>query len=196
MKRILVILAIASFIIPSAQAQLVKFGIRGGINISGLSGKNIGDIVENDMTGFHIGPTAELLLTNSSRIEGSILYSQKGIKFKDDNSHKTGYIEIPVNYKHKFSLLGPVKPYLKAGPYISFKVSGDDNFEGGISGVKEQWEAKSFGAGLNFGAGVEVINMIEFGFNFGLGLTDNYKGGIKDLTAKERTWSIAAAVYF
>ena len=40
--------------------------------------------------------------------------------------------------------------------------------------VADQVKAKNFSAGLNFGAGVELISHLQVGFNYGLGLTDNY----------------------
>ena len=47
--------------------------------------------------------------------------------------------------------------------------------------VVDQVKAKNFSAGLNFGAGVELISHLQVGFNYGLGLTDNYALGSKGL---------------
>ena len=53
-----------------------------------------------------------------------------------------------------------------------------------------------FSAGLFFGAGVEVISHLQVGINYGLGLTDNYSAEKYDLNAKNRGWSVTAAILF
>ena len=68
-----------------------------------------------------------------------------------------------------------------------------------IAGIKSGFEAKSFGAGVNFGAGVELFSHLQVGFNYGLGLTNNYEMMVDELklgTGKDRGWSITAAVLF
>lgn len=195
MKKILFLIVIAGLFSITAQAQ-IRFGVKGGVNISGVSGDNISDFVDNNVTGFHIGPTIEWLVNGQIGAEGSVLYSEKGIKFKGDDTHRTGYIEVPVSLKYRFPLEGAVKPYLSAGPYISFRVSGDDTFGAIRDGIEDQWKAKSFGAGLNFGAGVELFKFVQVGANYGLGLSDNYKLSDGNYSVKERVWSITTGVYF
>ena len=107
---------------------------------------------------------------------------------------KTDYIDIPVNLKWKFGI-PLVKAYLAAGPYASFRVGGDKFWE-----VPEcivgQVKAKSFSAGLNFGAGVELVKHLQVGFNYCLGLSDNYSAEDYNLTTKNRGWSVTAAILF
>ena len=83
-------------------------------------------------------------------------------------------------------------------PYIGFRVGGDKFWD--IPGsVADQVKAKNFSAGLNFGAGVELISHLQVGFNYGLGLTDNYsieKVNLSDGAGKNRGWSITAAILF
>ena len=63
--------------------------------------------------------------------------------------------------------------------------------------LSDQLETKSFGAGLNFGAGVEVFNHLQVGFNYELGLTDNFSAEKLDLSSnKNRGWTISAAILF
>ncbi|GAB6394189.1 MAG: PorT family protein [Bacteroidales bacterium] len=179
--------AMALFTIP-VQAQL-RFGVKGGLNISSVRFDD--DLVSADnVTGFHIGPTAELMVPLLGiGFDASLLYSQKV---------EQNYIEVPVNVKWKIGL-PLVKGYIAAGPYIEFRL-GDKILEG-IGEIKEQWESKSFGAGLNFGAGVEVFNHLNIGFNYGLGLTNNYGNfGIDDaaqvIKGKSRVPAITVAYLF
>ena len=96
---------------------------------------------------------------------------------------------------YSYSPTAIIKGYLAAGPYIGFRVGGDKFWE--IPGsVVGQVKAKNFSAGLNFGAGVELISHLQVGINYGLGLTDNYSAEKYDLNAKNRGWSVTAAILF
>ena len=199
MKKVtgLVLIILMAFIAVPAKSQL-KFGVKGGLNISSVHLNS--DILKADnVTGFQIGPMIE---TTSPLIgvglDAAILYSQKGMDVKSETGTstnvKTDYIDVPVNLKWKFGL-PIIKGYLAAGPYIGFRVGGDKFWE--IPGsVVGQVKAKDFSAGLNFGAGVDLISHLQVGINYGLGLTDNYSAEKYDLNAKNRGWSVTAAILF
>ena len=196
MKKIvgLILLAVMALIAVPAKSQ-IKFGIKGGLNISSVHFNK--DLVRKDnVTGFNIGPMVEVMAPIMGvGFDAAILYSQKGIGVKSEKDIKNDYIDVPVNLKWKFGL-PIVKAYLAAGPYIGFRVGGDKFWD--IPGsVADQ--AKNFSAGLNFGAGVELISHLQVGFNYGLGLTDNYsieKVNLSDGAGKNRGWSITAAILF
>lgn len=197
---VLIVIALLGFVAVPAEAQ-IKFGVKGGVNVSKASiSKEV--LATKNVTGFNIGPMVEFRLPIVGvGMDAAILYSQKGFKAQDgvvDKSMKTDYLEVPVNFKWKIGI--PLaKFYLAAGPYINFRVAGDKIWE--IPGsMGDQLKSKSFGAGLNFGAGVELLSHLQLGFNYGLGLTDDYKtlnvGDITDGTGKSRGWSINAAILF
>ena len=176
----------------------MKFGVKGGLNISSVHLNS--DILKADnVTGFQIGPMIETTIPLIGvGLDAAILYSQKGMDVKSETGTstnvKTDYIDVPVNLKWKFGL-PIIKGYLAAGPYIGFRVGGDKFWE--IPGsVVGQVKAKNFSAGLNFGAGVELISHLQVGINYGLGLTDNYSAEKYDLNAKNRGWSVTAAILF
>ena len=63
----------------------------------------------------------------------------------------------------------------------------------------DQVEAKNFAAGLNFTAGAEVMNMVQVGLTYSLGLTDDYRLFDRrnvTYTGKPHTWMISATVFF
>lgn len=198
MKKIATLFVIALFalIVCPAKAQ-VKFGIKGGVNITSVRFSR--DIVKSDnVTGFQVGPMIEATMPLFGvGIDAALLYSQKGMDASNQigsENIKTDYIDIPVNLKWKFGL-PIIKAYLAAGPYVGFRVGGDKFWDipGEISG---QMKAKSFNAGLNFGVGAELIKHLQVGFNYGLGLTDDFTSSKVDLSAKNRGWSITAAILF
>ena len=199
MKKVtgLVLIILMAFIAVPAKSQL-KFGVKGGLNISSVHLNS--DILKADnVTGFQIGPMIETTIPLIGvGLDAAILYSQKGMDVKSETGTstnvKTDYIDVPVNLKWKFGL-PIVKGYLAAGPYSGFRVGGDKFWE--IPGsVVGQVKAKNFSAGLNFGAGVELISHLQVGINYGLGLTDNYSAEKYDLNAKNRGWSVTAAILF
>ena len=199
MKKVtgLVLIILMAFIAVPAKSQL-KFGVKGGLNISSVHLNS--DILKADnVTGFQIGPMIETTIPLIGvGLDAAILYSQKGMDVKSETGTstnvKTDYIDVPVNLKWKFGL-PIIKGYLAAGPYIGFRVGGDKFWE--IPGsVVGQVKAKNFRAGLNFGAGVELISHLQVGINYGLGLTDNYSAEKYDLNAKNRGWSVTAAILF
>ena len=199
MKKVtgLVLVILMVFIAVPAKSQL-KFGVKGGLNISSVHMNS--DILKADnVTGFQIGPMIETTIPLIGiGLDAAILYSQKGMDVKSEagtsTNVKTDYIDVPVNLKWKFGL-PIIKGYLAAGPYIGFRVGGDKFWE--IPGsVVGQVKAKNFSAGLNFGAGVELISHLQVGINYGLGLTDNYSAEKYDMNARNRGWSITAAILF
>lgn len=196
MKKIFCAFLFLCLFITASQAQ-IRYGIKEGVNFTSLSGKNVGEVMDKNMSSFFIGPSVELFLLGPLGIEASLLYAQRDIKLKSDGKkYKRSYIEIPVNLKYRFNSLGLVTPYVTAGPYIDFKISGKDKFGEIKDGVNEQWKAKSFGAGLNLGAGVEMLRYLRVGVNYGLGLTDNYKASNGKYSVKENIFSLTAGVYF
>ena len=182
-------------------SEQVRLGVKGGLNIASVHFST--DVLQSDnVTGFQIGPMIEgSLPLVGLGFDAAILYAQKGLETKTVSGEKTSlkndYIDVPVNLKWKLGL--PVmKVYLAAGPYVGFRVGGNKIWELPGSMV-DQVKTKSFSAGLNFGAGVELISHLQVGLNYGLGLTNNYSMESLSLTksdGKNRGWSVTAAILF
>lgn len=188
-KSIGLTLAVFLLTVFSASAQ-ITFGVKGGVNISKIHFSE--DIIKSDnLTGFQIGPMMEFTVPILGiGMDAAVLYSQKGLEVNSE-SHKADYLDVPVNLKWKFGL-PIVKGYFTAGPYASFRIGGDKIW----NVLDTQIKAKSFGTGLNFGAGVEVIKHLQVGFNYDLGLTNSYTGDNNTGDGKHRGWSITAAILF
>lgn len=175
----------------SAQAQL-KFGVKAGVNLSSisLSGDGSDNIDVENLTGFQAGPTVELMMPIINfGIDAALLYSQQGFKIKGiAEDFKTHNLEIPVNLKYKISALDIVGIYFAAGPYANFKLSDD---------LIGQAKSKTFGAGLNFGLGAELLGHLQVGASYKLGLTDDYSGiSVQSLKGTQKGWTVSAAYFF
>jgi hypothetical protein len=206
MKKNLFFLVVLLFIGGiTTQAQL-KFGIKAGVNLSKASlnstiASTIADnlVVEN-LTGFQVGPMVEFTIPILGiGADAAILYSQEGFKIENiEESYKTNNLLIPINLKYKLTFLDVVGAYITAGPYAKFNLSND---------LKDQYESKSFGAGLNFGLGVELLGHLQVGVNYQLGLTEDFSSiqvpgitdalnVVNDLKGKPQGWTVSAAYLF
>ena len=197
-KWLLPVLLVVMICVSSMASAQLRMGFKGGFNIASVKFNK--DVLDSEnINGFHIGPVLEFMPDTGIGLEVGLLYSRKGFYLKD-NDFTNDYLEIPVNLKCKIGL-PLVAPYFAAGPYVSFRVGGDkikDIVD--INNVRSQIEAKSFGAGLNFTAGVEVLNRIQVGLTYDWGLTDNYKSfdasDINDYKGKGHTWLVSATLMF
>ncbi|MDL2224038.1 PorT family protein [Bacteroidales bacterium OttesenSCG-928-M06] len=192
-KNFLFIIGVLLLSSLTAQAQF-KYGLKAGVNIANASlSKDV--INKSNMTGFQVGPIIEFTVpVLGIGLDAAALYSQQGFKVKDidEKTYRTHTLDVPVNLKYKFNLV-VMGAYLTAGPYASFNLS--DN-------LKDQYKSKSFGAGLNFGLGIELLSHLQVGASYKLGLTDDYSGltvknGISEaFKGKQRGWTISAAYFF
>lgn len=194
------IVALSMISVPSF-AQL-KIGLKGEVGINQPTFSSELWSVENFNT-FKVGPTLEAMLPVGLGIDASVLYSNEKMKVKDFKADKSlfevssHYLDVPINLKYKIGIISPLKVYLAAGPYVQFKVAGDE-FE--WEGITEQFEDKTFQAGVNLGFGAEIINRVQLGLNYRLKLTDDYSVNQPEwqdlLNENKGFWSISASVYF
>ena len=130
MKKIL--LAVVLFIAAStaSQAQLVKFGIKAGVNFANQTGDASLEGVEFDkegITSYHAGVVAEIKLLDKFAIQPELLYSSVGANYKnagEEFRNELGYISIPV--MAKFYLTDSFS--LEVGPQASFLLSEKNDF--------------------------------------------------------------------
>ena len=180
-----------------ANAQF-RFGFKGGYNLSTVK-FNKEALNTDNIDGFHVGPMIEFMPESGLGLDLAILYSRKGF-YSNNDTYTNDYLEVPVNLKVKIGL-PVVAPYFAAGPYVSFRVAGDKVKDiMNVNNVRNQIEAKSFGAGLNFTAGAEVLSRIQVGLTYDWGLTDNYQtfnaANPKEYVGKTQTWLISATLLF
>lgn len=112
----------------------VKFGIRGGINLSNISRDGDSDFSSGSKTGFNAGVFVDLPLGSVLSIQPEVQFSQKGFK-------STGtYLGTPVEYKQttnfiEVPLLAKIKPTtnfgILVGPQFSFLASTKTKFATG-----------------------------------------------------------------
>ncbi|AXT59400.1 PorT family protein [Aquimarina sp. AD10] len=165
MKRVfLLTLAIISFTFNS-QAQDIKFGFKGGINLATINGNDVGDQIDG-RTGFHLGTVLQLSILETFVIQPELLYSAQGTDDID-----LDYINIPVLAKLKFAKFFSVE----TGPQFGFIVN--DGFKNATEGLQDVsfLEAETFDFGFAFGGSVEY-NDFFMQARYNLGLTEIING--------------------
>lgn len=194
MKRIISALLVAVCIgmAMPAQAQL-KWGVKGGVNVAKVTFDD--KLLKSDnMAGFFIGPMAEFTIpVVGLGIDGSLLFSQKGIKADNDAVKQYG-LDIPVNLKYNIGLGSLLGIYLAAGPDFYFDFKGNEN----------GYDKRRAMVGVNVGAGLKLIKHLQIGFNYNIPLGKSgdvtWKDGVSSVfkadSYKTKTWQISAAYLF
>ena len=184
MKKVISVLmvAVALMMAAPAQAQLIKFGVKGGLNFSKLDfdAKNVKDATDAS-TGFFIGPMAEITLPILGLgVDGAVMFSQRG-----KNEFKQQGIEVPVNLKYSFGLGSMLGVYLAAGPdfFFNFKdIKLDDA------------EAKKAQVALNLGAGVKLLRKLQVGVTYQVPMGNSFE--VRNVDVKNKTWQVSLAYMF
>ena len=195
MKKIFSVLmvAVALMMAAPAQAQLIKFGVKGGLNMSKI------DWGKENSTGFFIGPMAEITLPIIGLgIDGALMYSQKtNLSYEyagNDVSSvdlKEQGIEIPINLKYSFGLGSLLGVYLAAGPDFFYNFKDID---------ATAFKAKKSQVAINLGAGVKLLKKLQVGITYQIPMGDSFEW--KDAVAKvangtkTKSWQVSAAYIF
>lgn len=201
----LIVLVAATYFAVPANAQL-KFGVKGGLNITNMSLSN--DVFEtSNRTGFFIGPTIKFTLPIVGLgIDVSALYDQREGEVNveaDDNTIvstklKQKAINIPINLRYDIGLGSLAAVYLAAGPQFGFNV-GDKN-QSLYKDVAE-WRLNTSNFSVNVGAGVMLLGHLQVGANYNIvcgktGEITVLDGAKSVLRGRSNTWQISAAYYF
>lgn len=193
MKKIFSVVMIAICSLAMAmpvQAQLIKFGVKGGLNLTKLKL----DGMKENSTGFFIGPMAEVTIPIIGLgVDGALLYSQKGEKEDGVDLRQAG-LDIPINLKYSIGLGSLLGVYIAAGPDFYFNFKGDKKYVDELAELKN----KKAQVGINIGAGVKLIKHLQIGVNYNIPFGDSYtwKATGAAIGAKNKTWQISAAYIF
>ena len=187
MKKVISVMmvAVALMMAAPAQAQLIKFGVKGGVNMSELDFDGGYEGNKDNATGFFIGPMAEFTLPIVGLgIDGAVMFSQRG----KGETKEQGF-EVPVNLKYTIGLGSMAGVYLAAGPDFFFNLK-DFDVEGG--------KAKKSQVAVNIGAGLKLLSKLQLGVTYQIPMGDSFewKDAVGAGGAKNKTWQVSAAYMF
>jgi opacity protein-like surface antigen len=207
MKKVITLVVLIAALSLTAQAQGLKFGVKGGLNISKMSFSK--DVVSSDnKTGFFVGPSLKLSLpagfsadiaalyderstdvsgSKTTAVEGDIITSTSGTETIKQKS-----LQIPLNLRYNIGLSSMAGLYLAAGPQFGFPVA-DKVFKTEFG----DYRLKDANLSINFGAGLYLMGHLEVGFTYNLaaGKSGEFKDW-NDVDTHNNAWQISAAYYF
>ena len=206
MKRIITLLVLAVVMTMTVQAQGIKFGVKGGLNITKMSiSKDVFD--SKNKAGFFVGPTLKLSLPMGFGADIAALYDERSADVELETSStvlpgenqsptnetiKQKSIQVPVNLRYNIGLSSVAGIYLAVGPQFGFPVA-DKVFKTEFG----EYRLKDANLSVNFGAGLTLMGHLEVGFTYNLaaGKSGEFTS-IKDIDTHNNAWQISAAYYF
>lgn len=199
MKKFLTVVVLFAALMTATPAKAeVKFGLKGGLNLTNMS-INAHGWDKSNQAGFFIGPTVKFTLPIVGLgFDASALYDQRKGKFEDLDI-KQQSIQIPINVRYGFGLGSTASIYLFAGPQFGFNV-GSKTVENILDGT---WTFKSSNVSANVGLGVMLLSHLQISANYNFALSKSGEletAGILSQSFKENAkmnaWQIAVAYYF
>lgn len=167
MKKLILsgVLAIGTML--AVQAQNVKFGVKGGLNISKLTDTD----GSKALAGFHAGGLVNIGLDKSWAIQPELVYSTQGTKAErsvlwltSSNTVKVNYINVPVMVQ--YSIVPEF--YLEAGPQVGFLTAAKVKSGDVTVDIKDNMQSVDFGLGFGFGYKFDMGLGVNARYNFGL----------------------------
>ena len=210
MKKILslVFLVAAMMFATSANAQ-VKFGLKGGLNVTSMSFSE--DVFDaSNKTGFFVGPMVKVTVPIVGlSFDAAALYDQKETDIKYNVEGEFGKttvrqksINIPVNVRYGFGLSSLANAFLFAGPQWGINV-GDKNFKWNET---SSYSLKKSNFSVNVGAGVTLLSHLQISANYniacGKSADANLVKAAEALTnagkdkSRNNSWQIALGYWF
>lgn len=213
MKKFLRVAAVALgllLVASSAEAKIIRFGVKAGANISELSlNKGLEQVADADNNcGWNAGVMTELqvpivgicadVAVMYSRLNQKVDPTANASEFVDENMPKSfgnDFLEIPVHLKYKFNLpvvSNLVTPYLLTGPAFAFNLNKKTFDDIKNRKCQTSWD---------FGVGVELFSHLQISGQYCLGMNNlakywgelNPTGGVK---VKNNYWNVSAAWLF
>ena len=204
MKKIFTLVVLLATMTVAVQAQ-VKFGVKGGLNLTSMKlDKEVID--KSNQAGFFIGPTVKFTLpVVGLGIDAAALYDQRSSKVGEETV-KQQSIQVPVNLRYGIGLGSTASIFLHAGPQFGFAI-GDKVSE--LANDAAAWRLKDSNLSANVGLGLMLLNHLQVSANYNIAigktgefdLINSTTGAISDAIkgetdAKMNSWQISVAYFF
>lgn len=150
-----------------SQAQLLEFGVKGGVNFANYTGGDVSGVDFKTITSYHAGMVMELKVFENFVIQPELLYSTQGAELEglgDQVKNELGYLSIPVLAKF---YLTSNELSLELGPQASFLVSERNEVDAN--------DTNSFEFGIAGGLSYKITKSIFVSGRYVAGLTEAKK---------------------
>ena len=199
MRKLSIILFVAAMMVAlPSQAQLVKFGIKGGLNLTKIDMDQ--GVDASNRTGFFFGPTmiVDLPLTGLD-IDASALYDYRESKVEAygvSENLKQQQIAIPVNVRYGFGIGDVARVFAFAGPQFGFVIDKEQS----IKQVAD-WKLKTSNFSVNVGVGAMVLKHLQATVNYNIACGKTGEITVRDTghaisKGKSNSWQLGLAYIF
>ena len=173
MKKVLsIVFMVAAMLFASNANAQIKFGLKGGLNVTSMSfSEEVFDA--SNKTGFFVGPMVKVTVPIVGlSCDAAALYDQKeaDVKYAGTEGElgkvnvKQQSINIPVNVRYGFGLSSLANIFLFAGPQWGINV-GDKNFKWNET---SSYSLKKSNFSVNVGAGVTLLKHLQVSANYNI----------------------------
>ena len=159
MKKLLLTLGIVVAITAASQAQIlpkVQVGIKGGVNLSGLS--NTGSTFSADNRAGYLAGLWARFGALGFNFQPELYITSKNVDINNSNtkvgSAKFTSIDVPLLLGGKIGAFG-LGGRFYAGPLLSFAINKDNSF-GSAVGNATRFDYKSSNFAITAGAGIDI----------------------------------------
>lgn len=210
MKRFLALAAVSLLLAGSANAQAIKFGLKGGLNVTDM--KLSGDVFDaSNRAGWFIGPTIKINLPLTGLgIDAAALYDYRSANVKYDTSNaeektvKQQSLNIPINLRYGLGLGSTASLFFFAGPQFGFNV-GTKNFKWNDT---SNYALKKSNFSVNVGLGLSLLKHLELAANYNIAcgktaditplkaVQDVANTAVSKSKSRNNSWQISLAYYF
>ena len=201
MKKIFTAMLFAAAMMTATVAQAqIKFGLKGGLNVTNMSfSQEVAD--KSNRAGFFVGPTVKVGIPLAGLgVDAAVLYDQREAE-AEGLTVKQRSINVPINLRYNIGFSSLVGAYIAAGPQFGIAV-GDKSFKWDD---ETSYDISNTNFSINVGAGVTLLSHLEVGFTYNIacGKTGevnvwNAAGSTWEQVTKGRAnaWQVSVAYYF
>jgi opacity protein-like surface antigen len=164
MKKISFVFALLLVAIFNSNAQMLQFGIKGGVNFSNYTSGEIEGVDFNQVTSYHFGLVTEFKLLENLSLQPELLYSTQGSELEaidQQIKNELGYISLPVMAKF---YLTKNRLSIEAGPQFSFLVSERNELDSS--------DTNTFDFGVGGGLSYKITDGLFLSGRYIAGLTE------------------------
>lgn len=196
-------------IATTASAQL-HIAVEAGLNVNlphDYNNQEIKKMIDpKNSLGWFVGPKLMYMTPLGFGADGALLFSQ----LKNDQGESTKnlqYINVPINLRYQFSLLGLCGIYVAVGPQWSVNIGDREwswNDATNVSSIANNYykvATKKHNISANLGFGAIILDNIHVGVNWNVPVTSGGEfiyQGTQSVAENWRnnTWQVRLAYYF
>jgi len=179
MKRLLLVVSMIFLLLP-AWSQNIRWGVEGGLNLSGGIARETGVVIKGDPAlGYALGVLADIPLANPRwSIRPNLIFQHEASNANifDDNTYiRVNYFNLPIDLIYHSALVQK-KLFFGLGPWFAYGLNGKYTQQGYTYaidfGSNQANDAHHLDFGLDFLAGYQLADNMMLTAKFDLGLTD------------------------